>query len=162
MPNVKRMIALLKAILFFAVITGGACGIVFSIAWLIDYCEYCDGIKNRPQIKFSAFRKFYDINPSRWYLGEATVECKIPRKDVNNNHLYSGLFDTRETFVFTYIDYLRYNHWRESKYKFETELSNAKATARMLVAVKQDVADFEAKTMRETREALETIRSLTK
>lgn len=155
------MIEVLTAILAIIIVLAGACGIVFSIAWLIDYCNYRDGIENKPKIKFSAFRTFYDINPSRWYLGEATVECKIPRKDINNDHLYSGLFDTRETFVFTYIDYLRYSHWRNSKYKFETELSNDKVTARMLEAVKQDVADFESKTMRETREALEIIRSIT-
>jgi hypothetical protein len=139
-------------------------GIVFSatiifgviIALLIaSYSDYHDATEDTPKIKFSTFLTFYDINPSRWQLDYRTITCKIPR------HLYGGLFDYTERFAFNYIDTLRYKHWHKNLQTRNTQHSNCKATAHMLEAVKQDMADLESQAKREHNKALEILRSIT-
>ena len=126
--------------------------IAFLICFLWDYCEYRENTCNKPKMKFKAFRTFYDINPSRWELWYNSVECKIPKK---------SLFSEKEAFCFNYIDTLRYHHWYNVLHNHKQEQSNNKSIAKMLSAVKQDIADLETKAQREQNEALETLRNIT-
>ena len=148
-------------IISFAILIGIIAAIIYLLVLLFDYTEYHDATKDTPKIKFSTFLIFYDINPTRWSLDYRTVTCKIPRKDINDSHIYKGLFDTTERFAFSYIDTLRYKHWHNKLQNHNTYQSNCKATARMLEAVKQDIADLESQAKREHNEALEILRSIT-
>lgn len=147
------LLAIVCALLIIAVI-------IVLICFIMNYfCDY-QGIADQygPKLEFNAFKKFYEINPERWEICfDSHVECKITRKTETG-----WTYTDRESFHFSYIDTQRYLLWKHQLKKHKEDIANDKATARMLAAVKQDVADFEAKTMRETREALETIRSLTK
>ena len=145
------------AMIFFAILIGIITAIIFLFVLLFDYAEYHDATEDTPKIKFSTFLTFYDINPSRWQLDYRTITCKIPRKD---NHLYGGLFDTTERFAFNYIDTLRYMHWNKNLQNRNTQHSNCKATARMLEAVKQDIADLEAQAQREQNQAIEMLKNI--
>lgn len=136
-------------------------GIIATIIFLVSYSDYYGTTEDIPKIKFSTFRTFYEINPSRWSLSSHTVKCKIPRKDIKDNNLYGGLFYIEECFAFNYIDTFRYNRWNKKLNNYNTYQSNVKATARMLEAVKQDIANLESQAQREQSEAIEILRSIT-
>ena len=78
-----------------------------------------------PKMKYRDFRKFYALNPDRWYLCPSNVYCKTKDGD--------------ENFNFGFIDFWRYKFWFRSKKKGKRNAEYAKATQRMLDAVKQDV-----------------------
>ncbi len=136
--------------------------IVFTVivALLISsYTEYLEITEGTPKIKFSTFCIFYDINPSRWVLGYSIVKCKIPRKD-GCFTVYGKLFNTEESFAFNYIDTYRYRLWHKNLQTHQTNQSNYQSTARMLAAVKQDIADLEAQAQSEQNQAIEILRSV--
>lgn len=155
MPNVYQMSGLLAIVIIIASILA----LVVLICLIVDYLEFCASTDDSPKIKFSTFLSFYELNPSRWELSDSKVRCRVPRKDVDRN-LYGSLFDSYETFAFNYIDTCRYRSWYENLQSRKTEQINDKATARMLEAVKQDIADMETNAKREQNEGIEILKNI--
>lgn len=152
MPDVYQMNGLLAIVIILASILA----LVVLICLIVDYLEFCASTGDNPKIKFSTFLSFYELNPSRWELSDSKVQCRVPRKDVDRN-IYGSLY---ETFAFNYIDTCRYRNWYENLQSRKTEQINDKATARMLEAVKQDIADMETKAKREQNEGIEIIKNI--
>ena len=96
---------------------------IYFIYMLIGWgCSVDHGIK----IKFSAFKKFHAINPSRWDIYEDHVAC--------NTIDYS-----REQFHFGFIDFIRYQWWVKGyKKRKRTEKEN-EIIKRMVESVKSDI-----------------------
>lgn len=150
----------MSGFLAFTIIIVSIFVIIVLICLLVDYAEYHDSTEGKPTIKFSTFRKFYDINPSRWILNDSRVICKVPRKDIERTVLYSSFFDREEIFVFNYRDTWRYRRWHEELQNQCTEQNNDKATLRMLEAVKLDIAALEDQSKHEINEAKSILKGI--
>jgi hypothetical protein len=122
------MIILLRLVIFALGIGCLFWGIIFFFCWS-DYTDF-----SRPKIKFESFKKFYEINPTRWTLQHSMVGCKTKLE-------CSG----GELFRFSFIDYIEYKLWKNDLARSRTQEQHNKVTKRMLDAVKQDIADSEAK-----------------
>ena len=131
--------------------------LIIVIGILMDYFMDYKGCIDKigPKIKFKTFLTFYEINPNRWELDELYVNCKIPRETS-----YCTLFYDKEEFHFSYIDTYRYHLWYKNIEKRKDTQYKDKATARMLAAVKQDVADLESKAQREINEAKSILKGI--
>lgn len=114
---------------FWLLMLFGALGMVilFSLIFWADTTNL-----NYPKIKFSSFKKFYEINPSRWTLNNGTVHCRINTC-------------VQEKFGFSYFEFLKYRSWLKKLRKQQEQEKNNASTKRMMDAVKQDIADSEAK-----------------
>lgn len=125
----------------------------FFVVVLYDYFEYRSLTKEYPVIKFKSFIAFYDINPDRWKLHDYLVECILKSS-------YSGIYQTTETFCFSYIDTNRYEHWLKNLQNHKQSQSNAEKTALMLAAVKEDIASIESLAQQRQTEAINILRSM--
>ena len=125
----------------------------FFVVVLYDYFAYRSLTKEYPVIKFKSFIAFYDINPDRWKLHDYLVECILKSS-------YSGICQTTETFCFNYIDANRYKHWLKHLSKYKQSQSNSQKTARMIAAVKEDIAQTEALAQQRQNEAINILRSM--
>jgi hypothetical protein len=130
-------------------------GITFII-WLIaiscEYDVYTD--KNKPKIKFEAFKKFYAINPDRWNLDIGYVKCKIVNE---NKSAYRGLFYTydSEQFYFSFLDYFKYKRFCKQLEKDKLNKKHMEATAKMIGMVKKDIANMENLAEQQKQQAIE-------
>lgn len=85
------------------------------------------------KIKFKDFKKFYELNPDRWRCETDHVYCQIGKD-----------YDC-EVFMFSVIDECKYGLWRRNRDKINMNKAHAKATQRMLDAVKEDIAKAKEK-----------------
>lgn len=109
---------------------------------------------NAAKISFKAFEKFYLINPDRWELYSRCVECKIPME------CYPKLFTTSEEFYFNFFDYQKYKKFLKRIRKNKIKTKNAEATAKMINAVKKDIADMESLAQQQQKQAIDNIASI--
>lgn len=91
---------------------------------------------NTPKLKFSSFKKFYALNPDRWDLNDDYVACKCYKDS-------SWTRTTKDYFHFGIIDFYRYKLWNKRRDKEHEKKSQAQSVARMIAAVKQDIATAE-------------------
>ena len=108
------------------------------IALLLFIVKYCDN-KPYPKIKFKDFKKFYELNPKRWWCANDYVRCHV-----------NGEEDC-EIFVFKFIDECKYRIWRRKCDKHKVNQKHNQSTQRMLDAVKEDI------TKAKEKEAINTI-----
>jgi hypothetical protein len=144
--------------LVFLIILGAVIALIFLLFFVVDYYDELD--PNSPKIKFKSFRIFYDINPKRWRLGDYFVVCK----DSNKGSCYWSLFnvDVEYRFYFNFIDSIRYRRWHKNIDKYNTSQANAQITAKMLAAVKQDIAKVEQLAQSEFNQANDIIQEVRK
>lgn len=84
-----------------------------------------------PRLKFSQFKKFYDVNPDRWALYDNYVACL--QQYGRHEHFSFNLFDL----YFNYKPFLKMVNKNNEKDK------DAESYLKMIAAVKQDIANFE-------------------
>ena len=107
--------------------------------------------RDDPKIKFDSFKKFYEINPQRWNLMRQGVKCYT-----DEYRIYGDIFS------FGFWDWLKYIKWKDTLEKHEAEQSNAKLTAKMIAAVKQDIASFESLGQQQQDMAVNNIKDIVK
>ena len=138
--------------------TAGILSPLFLAVLLADYCEHRSMMKEYPVLQFKSFLSFYDLNPDRWRLNWSSVECKV----LNHKTKEKWGFEKTEyhSFCFNYIDTKRYERWLKNLQNHKQSQSNAKITALMLAAVKEDIASIEALSKQEQSEAINILRSI--
>lgn len=130
-------------------------GIICLITLLgILYLFREDVPSNAAKISFKAFKKFYLINPDRWELCSCYVECKIPME------CYPKLFANSEEFYFNFFDCQKYKKFLKRIRKNKIKTKNAEATAKMINAVKKDIADMESLAQQQQKQAIDNIASI--
>lgn len=100
-------------------------------------------------IPFKAFEKFYTINPNRWELDIYNVTCII---DDSN-----WWCPQKQIFWFKFNDYQKYKKFLKKINKNKAEYINMKATAEMLNAVKQDIANMESLAQQQKKQAVDNL-----
>ena len=130
--------------------TAGVLSPIFLAVLVADYCEHRSMMKAYPVLQFKSFLSFYDLNPDRWRLNWSSVECKVLNHKTTEYH----------NFCFNYIDTKRYERWLKNLQNHKQSQSNAKQTAIMLAAVKEDIASIEALSKQEQSEAINILRSI--
>lgn len=109
---------------------------VLSPIWgtaLIVFCAWRLDNRHYPKIKFKDFKKFYELNPKRWWCANNYVKCRV-----NNEY-------DCEIFFFKFIDECRYRIWRRKRDKHKVNKKHNQSIQRMLDAVKEDVAKAKEK-----------------
>lgn len=131
----------------------GICGSIWliiigslSLSWWLDF-------DNGPIIKFKSFKNFYELNPDRWKLYDSHVACKTESEHIVRS-IYRECYDDLK---FGFIDSCRYKYWKHSLDKRKQEKYNTQVTARMIAAVKQDIAASEEKAQKYQNEAAQTL-----
>lgn len=116
-------------------------GLPLAIALIVMIIFWYESIGNSIKIKFSSFKKFYDVNPYRWNLFDDGVSC---RRD-----------DTCATISthFGFIDFYRYKLWRRSLDKRDKEKEHAKDMAIIIANVKKDIENTERAAAQKLKEA---------
>lgn len=99
---------------------------------LFLYLDWLDHKGKCARIKFKDFKKFYELNPDRWFLSDYYVECKIDKRN-------------SEPFEFSFIDLFQYDMWSCSEECKKQDAKYAASTQRMLDAVKEDIAKAKEK-----------------
>ena len=94
-----------------------------------------------PKIKFSSFKKFYEINPDRWHLSDDYVAC---RKDNS-----FGIISTN----FGFVDFYRYKLWRMNSDRRDRQKSRTKNLADIIACVKKDIEHTEQVAAQKYKEA---------
>lgn len=127
----------LEDIVVLTVLTG--LPLVFGLVWMIT--RWSDSKGNSARIKFSSFKKFYEVNPYRWSLFDDGVSC---RRD-----------DTCATISthFGFIDFYRYKLWRRNLDKRNKEKEHAKDMAIIIANVKKDIENTERVAAQKYKEA---------
>ena len=127
-----------KGDMIFAIVFGSLPFIIVFIFLIIFWSE---SIGNSTKIKFSSFKKFYEVNPYRWNLYDDGVSC---RRD--------GTYGTISTH-FGFIDFYRYKLWRKSLDKRDREKEHAKDLAIIIANVKKDIENTERVAAQKCKEA---------
>lgn len=127
--------------------------IIFMIYFAVTWIEWVTGQSRCPKIEFKSFQEFYNINPKRWELKEDHIVCRC-------NQAYNGIFHRIEQFEFTYIDYLKYIHWKRNIEKEENFKEQNKSIANMLAAVREDIRSLEERSKREKNEAIDYLQKI--
>lgn len=131
-------------------------GIALFIGFLIIWSLSPSNPKNAAEISFKAFKQFYSINPERWKLHDYCVECIIPDKS------RYGLFDHTEKFYFNFFDYQKYKKFLNKVEQDKINAKNIQATAEMINAVKQDIANMERLAQRQKKQAVDNLNAILK
>lgn len=100
---------------------------------LVMVIDWCFEKGTMARIKFSAFKKFYALNPDRWDLANSYVICRSEQGSLIHCDLFS----------FGFIDFYKYKLWYYKDEKDCEEKQKAKELARMIVAVKKDIENAE-------------------
>lgn len=130
--------------MIFLFIALGCVVVVLLFASIADWAEYTDK-KYGAKLKFSAFKKFYNINPTRWIPLTGYVQCMVPR--------LRGFGHEIICFHFGYIDYIKYRLWCKKQDKREVETMHAKSMAKMIVCVREDIKNIELLAQKELEQA---------
>lgn len=131
--------------------------IVYLVCNTIDWFTFK---KAYPQLKFKSFEKFYDLNPDRWDLYDHHVRCKITKKEYSSFYGYERASTTYEYFCFGYFDTFRYKHWFKCQNKKDKESQHFESKSKMLLMVKQDIADLEKRAEHEKDSALDILQQI--
>ena len=131
-------------------------GLISLSAILILIACWVDSIGSTPKIKFKSFKNFYELNPDRWRLHDDTVVCKIDFKSIRNFNICIN----DDKFHFGFIDFYRYKLWKNNLGKRKENKLKAQITARMIAAVKQDIAASEQQANKYQDEAVQTLWSI--
>ena len=131
------------------------CSPIFLIGLFICWVLSPSNPKNAAKISFKSFEQFYSINPKRWKLNDDYVECIIPDKSK-----YGFFFDHTEKFYFNFFDYQKYKKFLKKVKQDNSDAKNMKATAEMLNAVKQDIANMENLAQQQKKQAVDNITSI--
>lgn len=107
--------------------------LLILVSLLVMVMNWCFEKETMARIKFSAFKKFYALNPDRWDLTDSYVICRSKQ----DSWIY------RDSFSFGFIDFYRYKLWYYKDEKDCEEKQKAKELARMIVAVKKDIENAE-------------------
>lgn len=113
--------------------------LVFGLVWMIIW--WSDSKGNSTKIKFSSFKKFYEVNPYRWSLCDDHVTCRIDNS--------FGSISTH----FGFIDFYRYKLWRRNLDKRNKEKEHAKDMAIIIANVKKDIENTERVAAQKYKEA---------
>ena len=116
-----------------------------------------DNHKCAAKITFKSFKQFYLINPERWVLYIDYVECIIP-----SNTKYGFLFDSKEQFYFNFFDYQKYKKFLKKVEQDKIDTKNMQATAKLLNAVKQDIANMERLAQQQKKQAVDNLNAILK
>lgn len=132
-----------REIIAFSILIGFPVIVILFAMVLIWY----ESIDNSTKIKFSSFKKFYEVNPYRWNLFDDGVSC---RRD-----------DTCATISthFGFIDFYRYKLWRKGLDKRDREKEYAKNMSIIIANVKKDIENTErvaAQKLKEAKDILTT------
>lgn len=127
-------------------------GIVCVVIGFLSPGNPGDAVK----ISFESFKQFYSINPKRWKLNDNYVECIIPDKT------RYGLFYHTEKFYFSFFDYQKYKKFLKKVKQDKIDTRNMQATAKMLNAVKQDIANMESLAQQQKKQAVDNLNAILK
>lgn len=133
----------------------GLCYIAFIIAIIVgplDNMNADDIIK----IKFNSFISFYNINPDRWELNNATVWFKIK---VEDNYPFPA-YEKHIKFKFNLIDTIKYKHWKRQKIKNDIILKNCEEYQKVLEIIKQDIQATQQESVRLSNDGLDILRNV--
>lgn len=134
-------------------IIGILCSILLIVVSLICVITWLESRGNYPKIKFKSFKNFYALNKDRWKLYPGNVACAT-----RNGTIGSLYYDA--AFHFGFIDYYRYQLWKRRLDKFEEDNRKAEIIARMVAAVKKDIAASEENAQRYQNEVVRTLWSI--
>ena len=129
---------------------------IFMIGYFIYWGFSPSNPKDTTKISFKSFQQFYVINPKRWVLNNTYVECIIPDKS------RYGLFDYTEKFYFNFFDYQKYKKFLKKVEQDKIDTKNMRATAEMLNAVKQDIANMESLAQQQKKQAVDNLNAILK
>ena len=129
---------------------------IFMIGYFIYWGFSPSNPKDAAKISFKSFQQFYVINPKRWVLNNTYVECIIPDKS------RCGLFDYTEKFYFNFFDYQKYKEFLKKVEQDKIDTKNMRATAEMLNAVKQDIANMERLAQQQKKQAVDNLNAILK
>ena len=115
-----------------------------------------DNPDDAAEISFEAFHQFYLINPNRWKLYYDYVECIIPDKSKYR------ILDYTEKFYFSFFDYQKYKKFLKKVKQDKIDIRNMQATAKMLNAVKQDIANMESLAQQQKKQAVDNLNAILK
>lgn len=110
------------------------CYIAILIAMVINALDSMS-TEDRIKIEFNSFISFYNINPDRWELNNATVCFRIK---VEDNSPFPA-YEQRIKFKFNSIDTIRYKHWKNQKSKNDKILKGWEEYQKVLEIIKQDI-----------------------
>lgn len=122
-------------------------GLPVAVALVVMAVIWYESIGNSVKIKFSSFKKFYDVNPYRWNLYDDGVSCR-------RDNTY-GVISTH----FGFIDFYRYKLWRKGLDKRDREKEHAKNMSIIISNVKKDIENTErvaAQKLKEAKDILTT------
>lgn len=113
--------------------------LIISVVFIIGSLDILIGwslsVDHGIKIKFSAFQKFYSINPDRWTVDDDHVICHTIGWDM-------------EDFHFGILDYIRYKLWFRKYKKGEKIKEETEIMQRMLKSVKADIEKTEREAKR--------------
>lgn len=119
---------ILTTILLFLILAAFIVVVFHIICWLVSWGESVN--RDTLYIKYSDFKKSYDINPNKWGLNYSYVYFK---KESNS---YYG---NQTIFQFYPIGYYRYRFWRNSLERKQRK-ANKKATRQEVMSIiKSDI-----------------------
>lgn len=131
------------------------CYIAFIIAIVISPLGDTS-TDDRIKIKFNSFVSFYNINPDRWYLNDATVWFKIK---VEANYPFLA-YEKHIKFKFNLIDTIKYKHWKNQKSKNDKILKDCEEYQKVLEIIKQDIQAAKDESMRLSNDGLDILRNI--
>lgn len=106
-------------------------GLPLTVVLIVLITIWCDAkCPNDVKLKFSSFKKFYELNPSRWVLYGTGVLC------CNDE---GGTIST----YFGFIDFYRYLLWWKRLDKRKEDKEQAKSLASIVAVVKKDIENAE-------------------
>lgn len=108
-----------------------AFGLPLMIGFIVLIAIWCEAKDpDEPKLKFSAFKKFYALNPNRWDLSDCWVACCGCKSGSVYTH-------------FGFIDFYRYKLWYRRRQKNLEKKDQAEALANIIAAVKKDIENAE-------------------
>lgn len=133
----------------------GLCYIAIIIAIMVGLPDNMNA-EDRIKIKFNSFISFYNINPDRWELNNATVCFRIK---VEDNSPFPA-YEKHIKFKFNSIDTIRYKHWKNQKSKNDKILKECEEYQKVLEIIKQDIQATQQESVRLSNDGLDILRNV--
>lgn len=134
-------------VLFGIMIAAAVTGVIF---WL---CGWSTRNSDHLKIKFSDFRNWYAIAPTKWYVsyGGMNYVCKESWSDARAYHGSVSCY-------FGPIDYLRFVVWSWERHSYEAQQNTSQATERLLLSVQNDIDTVMAKVQKDREDVAATMK----
>lgn len=133
-------------VLFAAMIVGA---IIFVVCWLAGWSSRnSDHLK----IKFSDFRNWYAIAPTKWYASD--VNNYVRKESWHDEKEYHGSIGC----YFGPIDYLRFVIWRYEQRSRKTRQETCEQTEGLLHSVQSDIDSVMQKVQSDREDVLQTMK----